>query len=140
MSKGIKFKNNTYLDSSGVTHNRVSLKSIIDNYITDSGWLYPTMINGWVNRPENASPIRYRKIGKVVYISGAIKSGTFGQQVFTLPVGYRPAGSYICSIVRAGSGIAMFHINFGASGNGVVVIVSNEKISSRIKNHSLGIA
>lgn len=34
----------------------------------DSGWQYPTMINSWVNRPENSSPIRYRKIGKVVYI------------------------------------------------------------------------
>lgn len=36
MSKGIKLKDNIYLDSSGVTHNRVSLKSIIDNYISDS--------------------------------------------------------------------------------------------------------
>lgn len=42
--------------------------------------------------------------------------------MFTLPAGYRPAGSYVRSIVRAGSGVAMCHINFGGSGNGVVVI------------------
>ena len=30
MSKAIKFKNNTYLDTSGITHNKLNLKDIIN--------------------------------------------------------------------------------------------------------------
>lgn len=32
MSKSIKFKNNTYLDSSSIAHNKTSLQSILNNY------------------------------------------------------------------------------------------------------------
>lgn len=32
MSKAIKFKNNTYLDSSSITHNKTTLSSILNNY------------------------------------------------------------------------------------------------------------
>ena len=32
MSKAIKFKNNTYLDSSSITHNKTTLQSIINTY------------------------------------------------------------------------------------------------------------
>lgn len=32
MSKAIKFRNNTYLDSSGITHNKVTLESILNTY------------------------------------------------------------------------------------------------------------
>lgn len=34
MSKAIKFKNNTYLDTSGVVHNKVNLKDILNNIVT----------------------------------------------------------------------------------------------------------
>ena len=36
MSKGIKFKDNTYLDSSGITHNRTPLKDILNNGVLRS--------------------------------------------------------------------------------------------------------
>lgn len=36
MSKAIKFKNNTYLDTSGVVHNKVNLKDILNNIVTGS--------------------------------------------------------------------------------------------------------
>ena len=32
MSKAIKFKNNTYLDSSSITHNKTTLQSILNTY------------------------------------------------------------------------------------------------------------
>lgn len=32
MSKAIQFKNNTYLDSSSITHNKTTLKSILNTY------------------------------------------------------------------------------------------------------------
>ena len=32
MSKAIKFRNNTYLDSSSIIHNKTTLKSILDTY------------------------------------------------------------------------------------------------------------
>ena len=32
MSKAIKFKNNTYLDSSSITHNKVQLSTILNQY------------------------------------------------------------------------------------------------------------
>lgn len=34
MSKAIKFKNNTYLDSSGIVHDKVSLKDILNNIVS----------------------------------------------------------------------------------------------------------
>ena len=32
MSKAIKFRNNTYLDSSSITHNKTTLQSILNTY------------------------------------------------------------------------------------------------------------
>ena len=32
MSKAIKFRNNIYLDSSSIAHNKVTLKSILNTY------------------------------------------------------------------------------------------------------------
>ena len=33
MSKAIRFKNNTYLDTSGIVHNKQNLQSILNNYL-----------------------------------------------------------------------------------------------------------
>ncbi len=33
LSKAIKFKNNTYLDTSGVVHNKQNLQSILNTYL-----------------------------------------------------------------------------------------------------------
>ena len=49
--------------------------------------------NGWVNigtSPTN-QPVEYRRVGDLVQIRGACKSGTVGfVTCFNLPVGYRP--------------------------------------------------
>lgn len=59
---------------------------------SDSGWLTPTLQNSYTM--DGANPIRYRKIGKTVYVTGAVRranaiSGL--QTIFTLPVGFRPS-------------------------------------------------
>lgn len=65
----------------------------------DSGWLYPTFQNGWVDYDSTYGYTRYRKINNVVYIEGLIKNGTISTSLpcFTLPVGYRPAHRLLTS-------------------------------------------
>jgi len=59
--------------------------------LDDTGWVTPTLLNGWVNYDSNAYAIaRYRKIGNTVYVSGLVKSGTVGTDIFILPPGFRP--------------------------------------------------
>lgn len=49
----------------------------------------PAFANGWVS--DTASPAGFRKFPNgVVQLRGAVKSGTAGLTIFTLPVGYRP--------------------------------------------------
>lgn len=63
--------------------------------IDDTGWIAPTLTNGWLNYDTTAySAAAYRKIGSVVYLRGLVKSGTVGAgtgaYIFQLPVGFRP--------------------------------------------------
>lgn len=57
MSKSIKFKNNTYLDSSSITHNKILLSEILGNIITgNSGIRYtPAQMSSMVS--ENKETI-----------------------------------------------------------------------------------
>jgi hypothetical protein len=55
----------------------------------DSGWIAPVYENGWIDYDTLWGPVRYRKIGTVVFLRGLMKNGTVGQQAFTLPVGFR---------------------------------------------------
>lgn len=60
----------------------------------DSGWIAPTLTNGWVNYDTitfNSAAYRKTPDGKV-HLKGLIKAGTLGAAAFTLPAGYRPAG------------------------------------------------
>lgn len=107
-------------NNKGYLVNKDSEKLFPDQY--DSGWIYPTLENGWSNRTTNASPARYRKIGNVVYIAGSITGGTFNSTIFTLPAGFRPGGSYQSTLVRATAGYARLHFNYEANGNGRVVL------------------
>ena len=57
----------------------------------DTGWLYPTLTNSWVNYGGAYHPARYRKALNVVTVEGLIKNGSSAGAIpFTLPVGYRP--------------------------------------------------
>lgn len=59
--------------------------------LIDTGWLFPTLLNGWVNYTAPGvdwGVASYRKIGNVVFIKGLIKSGS--GVIFVLPAGFRP--------------------------------------------------
>lgn len=58
--------------------------------VPDSGWIAPTLQNGWVNWGWWRTDAGYRLIGDVVHLRGFVKSGTANATIFTLPVGYRP--------------------------------------------------
>lgn len=53
-------------------------------------WNNVTFTNSWVNFGGSVQTVQYRKIGDVVYIRGAGKTGTINLSAFTLPSGYRP--------------------------------------------------
>ena len=58
---------------------------------TPTPWTAPTMLNGWaVYGAGGLGPLRYRLLGDMVQINGAIGGGTAQAAAFTLPVGYRP--------------------------------------------------
>ena len=95
--------------------------------IYDSGWIYPTLENGWVAYDEGRR-FKYRKIGEVVYIQGSIKGGTHKSVICTLPEGFRPGVPYSnCPIRINGTTIGWFFVNYGGSGlNGVVALESSK--------------
>lgn len=61
--------------------------------VPDTGWITPTLLNGWVPFGGAYRGPAYRRLGGVVYIKGLIKSGTAapGTAIFTLPAGFRPS-------------------------------------------------
>ena len=91
--------------------------------IYDSGWIYPTLENGW-EAYDDGRPFKYRKIGEVVYLQGSVKNGTNKGVLFTMPAGFRPGTAYSnCPIRINGSEVGWFFVNYGGSGaNGVVAI------------------
>jgi hypothetical protein len=64
--------------------------------VTDSGWLTLTLVNSFTQHAT--SPLRYRKVGNVVFVQGAVQRTTTppaGTQITTLPVGFRPSISLL---------------------------------------------
>jgi hypothetical protein len=62
----------------------------LDELEEDSGWVAPTLLNGWVNYDAIYGPTGYRRKNGVVYLRGLVKDGTLSTAIFTLPVGFRP--------------------------------------------------
>lgn len=56
----------------------------------DTGFIQPTLLNGWVGYGSPYSPVFYSRKNNVVSLVGLVKNGTTGL-IFTLPVGFRPA-------------------------------------------------
>lgn len=55
-------------------------------------WQIPTLLNNWVPFGEDWPSPAYRKDPYgVVHLRGMVKNGTVDSDIFTLPVGYRPA-------------------------------------------------
>jgi len=57
-----------------------------------TAWTTPTLTGGWLDHLAGVAPTAYRKVGDTVELRGAVKSGSVGVPVFTLPAGFRPVG------------------------------------------------
>lgn len=71
---------------------------------SDSGWQALPLASGVSQQNEAVYPCRYRRLGNVVYVEGAVKGFTEIQKVVaTLPEGYRPSKSfYVQTATNAG--------------------------------------
>ena len=71
---------------------------------SDSGWQTLPLASGVSQQNASVYPCRYRRLGNVVYVEGAVKGFTEIQKVVaTLPEGYRPAKSfYVQTATNAG--------------------------------------
>jgi len=73
---------------------------VVDN--TDSGWIDLPLVNGITPYSEAQKP-RYRKIGKVVYLSGVLRGVAEREKtVATLPVEYRPSMKVMFAVPSVG--------------------------------------
>lgn len=79
-----------------------------------TSWTAPTLTNSWADYAAGVVATGYRRVGDVVHLRGAIKSGTLAAAAFTLPVGFRPVGVEIFYVV-AGPGGA--RLDVGADGH-----------------------
>lgn len=123
--EGIVF--NGIADRAAADGNGNNIAATYQPKIYDSGWIYPTLQNGWVAYDDDRR-FKYRKIGDVVYIQGSIKGGTHRSVICTLPEGFRPGVPYSnCPIRINGTTIGWFFVNYGGSGlNGVVALESSK--------------
>lgn len=74
--------------------------------IADSGWIAPTLLNGWANFGGGFSPAGYRKIGNQVMLRGIIGGGTTTSStiLFTLPSGYYDStGHHVYACISNGA-------------------------------------
>lgn len=97
--------------------------------LSDSGWLTPSLNAHWST--DAARPVRYRKVGKVVQITGALKVDSTSasyRTAFTLSAPYRPPYDvYVrvprydadesCSLrIEASSGdVELFQVDYSAA-------------------------
>lgn len=103
-----------------------------------TSWTAPTLTNSWVDFLSGVAPTAYRRIGDVVELRGAIKSGTLAAAAFTLPVGYRPTGNEMFYVV-AGPGGARLDVvpdgqvtvrDYRSSGTNAMVTLSGVSFST----------
>lgn len=84
--------------------------------LEDTGWIAPTLTNGWVDA-ASGEEVEYRRLNGVVIFKGRAALGT-GTTVFTLPVGFRPKS--ISRFIVATSATAASPPLVYVSPNGVV--------------------
>lgn len=79
----------------------------------DSGWIYPTLNNGW-SSPYSSAPTRYRKIGKMVQLESFVDATADAENIiFTLPEGFRPSPQYYRYIAYNANGTSVIDIQSG---------------------------
>jgi hypothetical protein len=94
---------------------------------TQENWIAPTLTNLWVNFGLDSQNAQYFKdeFG-FVHLRGFVKSGTIGQSIFTLPVGYRPLVK-VSIVCASNSAFGFFDVN--TNGTIVPIVGSNAWIS-----------
>lgn len=77
----------------------------------DTDWTAPgSYANGWVQYDTVNQPVRYRRIGGIVYLAGTLKDGTLGSTAYTLPSGFRPARQLLI-VTSANNAYALLLVN-----------------------------
>jgi hypothetical protein len=103
--------------------------------ITPTAWTAVTFTNSWVNFGAGEQDVEYRKIGDLVFVRGAMKSGTVGSASFTLPVGFRPP-AIVYFAVPSNSLYGQFRI----SSAGAATLTSGSNVSALLDGVSFSIA
>ena len=108
MSKSIKLKDNVYLDSSGIVHNRVKLKDILTYSTTE------TKIGTWIDGKPiyrqvytgtgKARTFSINNLGQIITMRGLIKS-IWGQW-WNIP-NYHNETAYWTSLYSSGNGVTL---------------------------------
>ncbi|MCP4712344.1 MAG: hypothetical protein GY869_27295 [Planctomycetes bacterium] len=91
-------------------------------------WQATVFLNGWIDYGGGYNAAGYFKdsVG-VVHLRGLVKSGSVGQVIFTLPVGYRPAGRAIHPVMTYLN--VMGRVDITASGEVILIYGSNAWVS-----------
>ena len=94
------------LDSSAVTSAHVKNRTLKQADIKAPVIKTPTFLNNWENYDQStAHPVKFWKDAMgIVHLEGAVQAGTTLSDIFTLPVGYRPADNYVDFPVITASG------------------------------------
>lgn len=62
----------------------------------ETDWISPTLLNGWESYGGSYMLVKYRRDANgFVQLSGLIRSGAQGSDMFRLPVGFRPGAVVI---------------------------------------------
>lgn len=96
LAKSIKPKDNVYIDSTGIVHNRNKLNDILNDLdkLRQSAWTPLTLTQNWGAFDNNSfnSPC-YRIVGNMVCLKGLLKRNdklASNEVIATLPVEARP--------------------------------------------------
>ena len=64
---------------------------------------FPSLNAGWTQEPSPFSVVGYWKDRDTVHLQGTVSRTSFPAVVFTLPVGYRPAGTVVYTVPMYGT-------------------------------------
>lgn len=103
-------------------HDMVDIDEIVDSKLAelDTGWVYPSLSDKFKVYSLGVSEVRYRRIGDIVYIRGAvtptveIASGEI-TTIFTLPAGYRPSDLNV-NVIMQGTGMNRWCLSINTGG------------------------
>jgi hypothetical protein len=105
---------------------RVSrLETLETSAITPEAWHNVTYQNSWVDYGlGNAGAGYWKDVFGIVHLRGAVKSGTIGAGIFTLPTGYRPP--FNCSFtVTSGTSPTLGRVDITTAGSVTAAVGSN---------------